>query len=91
MLAVYLIRHANNPILVEAQEALKSGGMGELVHRAVNIVARNENVGRLGGGPGMALKMWMLETWFYLVILAVIYGAVVGYASMWALKSSLRR
>lgn len=88
MLATYLIRHANNPTLVQAQAEL---GKDTLAHRAVNLVARAGDVGRLGGGPGVALRHWLLETWLYFVALSILYGIVVGYSSCWAIKYSLRR
>ncbi|RCI09332.1 hypothetical protein L249_1415 [Ophiocordyceps polyrhachis-furcata BCC 54312] len=84
MLAVFLIRHA------DVGEASKQGG--GVAKAAVRMLfAREEEVGRLGGGVGAAMKNWILETWFYTVLLAVIYGAVVGYGSCLAVKYSLRR
>jgi len=88
MLATYLIRHANNPILVQAQEDLKSG---KILARAGNLITRAGDLGRLGGGPGIALKNWLLETWLYFVALSILYGIVIGYSSLWAVKYSLRR
>lgn len=31
------------------------------------------------GGAAEAMKLWFLETWFYVILLSVLYGAVVGY------------
>lgn len=88
MLATYLIRHANNPLLIQAQKEVTSGN---LIHRAAELVTRAEDVSRIGGGVGIALKHWLLETWLYFVCLSIIYGAVVGYTSLWMVKYALRR
>ncbi|KAH6962609.1 Sodium/hydrogen exchanger family protein [Ilyonectria sp. MPI-CAGE-AT-0026] len=79
MLAVYLIRHADIPSAAAAAEA---------VHH--NLV-RSEEVGRLGGGVYEALKNWLLETWLYIVLLSVVYGAVVGYGACKAIRFALRK
>ncbi|PFH62592.1 hypothetical protein XA68_12844 [Ophiocordyceps unilateralis] len=82
MLAVFLIRHAD----------LKSEGAVEAAGGAVRMLfAREEEVGRLGGGVGVAIRNWFLETWLYTVLLSVLYGAVVGYGSCWAIKHALRK
>ncbi|KAH8672418.1 Sodium/hydrogen exchanger family protein [Ilyonectria robusta] len=80
MLAVYLIRHADIPAA--------AGAAAEAVHH--NLV-RSEEVGRLGGGVYEALKNWLLETWLYIVLLSVVYGAVVGYGACKAIRFALRR
>ncbi|KAH7050131.1 plasma membrane antiporter [Macrophomina phaseolina] len=80
MLATFLIRHAATPGSGEAN-TIKEGA----------LVARAEDVGRIGGGVGVALKMWFLETWLYTVLLSIVYGAVVGYASSLALKFAIKR
>lgn len=82
MLAVYLIRHADIPGAGEHLE-------GEEVARM--LMMRSEEVGRLGGGVGEALKNWFVETWLYVVLLSVAYGAVVGYGSAKSIKFALRR
>lgn len=101
MLAVYLIRHADIPGAgehktgaaeggaVEGVAAAVINGTAEVVHRA--IFARNEEVGRLGGGVGMALVNWLTETWLYIVFLSVLYGAVVGYGSCKIVKFALHK
>lgn len=77
MLAVFLIRHADLPGLkTRAEEAGASHG---------------EGVGRLGGGPGEALKNWFVETWLYTVIMSIAYGAVVGYAACKCIRFALRK
>lgn len=78
MLATFLIRHAAVP------RSGKANSGGEMIEHV-------ERVGRIGGGVGVALKMWFLETWLYTVLLSIIYGALVGYASCLALKLALRR
>lgn len=57
-----------------------------------SLLKRNEEeIGRLGGGTGVALKNWFLETWLYVVIMSVFYGIAVGFASGKAIKFCLRR
>ncbi|KAH6961724.1 Sodium/hydrogen exchanger family protein [Ilyonectria sp. MPI-CAGE-AT-0026] len=80
MLAVYLIRHADIPAA--------AGAAAEAVHH--NLV-RSEEVGRLGGGVYEALKNWLLETWLYIVLLSVVYGAVVGYGACKAIRFALKK
>jgi NhaP-type Na+/H+ or K+/H+ antiporter len=92
MLATYLIRHADVP-------GAGGGHSGEgaaaaaatLSERGLQLVARAGDVGRLGGGVGVALKNWFVETWLYVVLMSVAIGAVVGFASGFALKLALRR
>ncbi|KAK7422964.1 hypothetical protein QQX98_001254 [Neonectria punicea] len=76
MLATYLIRHADIP------------GAGESEHAKM---IRSADVGRLGGGVGEAMKHWVLETWLYVVLLSVVYGAVAGYGSCKAIRFALKR
>ncbi|CAM1504579.1 Fc.00g021700.m01.CDS01 [Cosmosporella sp. VM-42] len=77
MLATYLIRHANVP------------GAGE--ESSHERMIRSAEVGRLGGGPGEAIKQWVIETWFYVVIMSVFYGAIVGYGSCKTIRFALKR
>lgn len=81
MLATFLIRHAAAPGSGEANEAETS----------TSIVKGADDVGRIGGGVSEALKMWVLETWLYTVLLSIAYGAVIGYGSSLAIKFGLRR
>ncbi|KAK2666871.1 Cation/H exchanger [Fusarium oxysporum f. sp. vasinfectum] len=52
--------------------------------------ARAGEVGRLGGGVGVALTEWFVETWLYTIVLSIAYGAVVGYGSCKAVRLALR-
>lgn len=79
MLATFLIRHAAAP------------GSGAANMEETSIISGADDVGRIGGGIGVALKMWVLETWLYTVLLSIAYGAVVGYLSCLAIKFALRR
>ncbi|KAK4033442.1 Cation/H+ exchanger [Parachaetomium inaequale] len=89
MLATYLIRHADIP------GAAAAGGQGEggavLQERGFQLMARAGDVGRLGGGVGIALQNWVVETWLYIVVMSAAIGALVGFASGYALKFALRR
>lgn len=85
MLAVYLIRHAELP---GSEETKAAHGL----ETALRILAiRKEEVGRLGGGVAVAMKNWFLETWLYIVLFSVVYGAVVGYGACKTIKFALRR
>ncbi|KAH7030590.1 Sodium/hydrogen exchanger family-domain-containing protein [Microdochium trichocladiopsis] len=75
MLAIYFMRHSEVP------DTPATGG----------IVARAAEVGRLGGGPLLALQNWVVETLLYVVLLAMVYGAVIGFLSGQGLKFCLRR
>lgn len=87
MLAVYLIRHADVPGVGEQEgETVRS-----VVESAGMLLGRSEKVGRLGGGVGVAMKEWFLETWLYIVFMSVVYGAVVGFAACKGIKFALRR
>lgn len=105
MLAVYLIRHADIPGLsskasnagVETGPAfggsagnipLTSGG---LVVRAEEAASSHATVGRLGGGVGVALGNWFLETWLYVVLMSIVIGALVGFVAGKALRFALRK
>ncbi|KXJ94945.1 Sodium/hydrogen exchanger family-domain-containing protein [Microdochium bolleyi] len=76
MLPIYFMRHSELP-----DTAVVVGAIG----------ARAEQVGRLGGGPLIALKEWIVETLLYVVLLAMVYGAVIGWLSGQGLRFCLRR
>lgn len=76
MLATYLIRHAD----------IDGAGTENHGHEA-----RSEAVGRLGGGPGEAIKQWVIETWLYIVLMSVAYGIVVGFAACKGIRFALKR
>ena len=101
MLAVYLIRHADIPGAgehgSEGAEAATGvvAGVGETVARLLVRAGDSEEaghlVGRLGGGVGVAMKNWFVETWLYIVLMSVVIGAVVGFGAGKALKFALRK
>lgn len=78
MIAVYMMRHA-----YRRSEDDDGSPEGELISA--------EGVGRLGGGIGVALREWVLETWLYIILLSVAYGVVVGYGSCKAISFCLKR
>jgi NhaP-type Na+/H+ or K+/H+ antiporter len=87
MLATYLIRHADIPGAgTHTAEAASSHH-----ERAFPLLARAGDVGRLGGGVGVAMKNWFVETWLYIVIMSVAIGVVVGFAAGKMLKFALRK
>jgi NhaP-type Na+/H+ or K+/H+ antiporter len=55
------------------------------------LEARAEDVGRLGGGVGKALEVWAIETWLYVVLMSIVYGAVCGYGSCKIMKYALKK
>ncbi|KAF5975957.1 Na(+) H(+) antiporter [Fusarium coicis] len=86
MLATYLIQHAENP--PAAAGAVAEGVSG--VDTGHALMARAGEVGRLGGGVGVALANWFVETWLYTIVLSIAYGAVVGYGSCKGIKFALK-
>lgn len=76
LLATYLIRHAP-----EDDVNFKPGV----------LESRSADVGRLGGGAGKAIEVWVVEGWLYFILLGAVVGAVVGIASMVAITYTLRR
>ncbi|KAK8124094.1 Sodium/hydrogen exchanger family protein [Apiospora kogelbergensis] len=76
MLAVYLMRHSE---------------LGADVTSHEGVARRSEEVGRLGGGVGVALGNWVVETWLYIVLMSIAYGAVVGYGCRVMTKFGLRK
>ncbi|CAI4212324.1 unnamed protein product [Parascedosporium putredinis] len=55
------------------------------------LFRRAGEVGRQGGGVGVAIGNWFLETWLYFIILSIIYGAAIGWGARIALKFSMKR
>lgn len=94
LLATYLIRHADlegvkfKPGVEGMVEAMKEG--------AAHLLRRNEEgmaegVGRLGGGITKAMEQWIVEGWLYIIIMSVIIGVIIGWASLIAIRFGLRR
>lgn len=85
LLATYLIRHTP-----EEDVNFKPGveRMGEGAHR---LMARAGDVGRLGGGAGRAVEIWIVEGWLYFILTGAIVGIVCGIGSMYAVNFSLKR
>ncbi|KAK3321896.1 Sodium/hydrogen exchanger family-domain-containing protein [Apodospora peruviana] len=95
MLAVYLIRHADIPGAGHGSSSSSSSEHGDGsfggVAGSIIVPRQEEGVGRLGGGVGVAMGQWFLETWLYIVLMSVAIGVVVGFGSGKALKFALRR
>ncbi|KAF2730780.1 Na(+)/H(+) antiporter 1 [Polyplosphaeria fusca] len=82
LLATFLIRHADDP-------TFKPGASeSNVAHR---LMVRAGDVGRLGGGTGKAMELWLVEGWLYFILLGAVVGGVLGYASLHAVRLSLRR
>lgn len=75
LLATYLIRHAPT----------------DGVDFKPGLEHRSADVGRLGGGTGKAIEVWIVEGWLYFILVGVVVGAVVGIAVMHAVTFTLRR
>ncbi|KAI1840962.1 hypothetical protein JX265_010434 [Neoarthrinium moseri] len=76
MLAVYLMRHSE---------------LGPEVTSHDGLERRSNEVGRLGGGVGVALGNWAVETWLYIVLMSIAYGALVGWGGGKIAKFCLRK
>ncbi|KAH7311573.1 Sodium/hydrogen exchanger family-domain-containing protein [Stachybotrys elegans] len=76
MLALYFMRHSELPDSADTSHAL---------------MKRAGDVGRQGGGPLLALENWVVETLLYIVILAMAYGAFIGFFAGKGLKFCLAR
>ncbi|KAK1486706.1 sodium/hydrogen exchanger family protein [Colletotrichum cuscutae] len=80
MLTTYLIRHA------EGSEVHADGSTLHAVSRT--LLPRAGDVARQGGGVGVALLNWLLETWLYFVLMSIAYGIIMGTLIRLALKYS---
>lgn len=85
MLATYLIRHANGHDHGTSEHGVDAGDSAHA------LMARSGTVGRLGGGPGEAIKEWFIETWLYTILLSVVYGGFIGYVSCKGVRFALKR
>jgi sodium/hydrogen antiporter len=61
------------------------------VEGAVRLLKREEDIGRLGGGVGKAMEVWLVEGWLYIIAMSVVIGIIIGYGSMFAIRFGLRR
>ncbi|KAI1266948.1 Sodium/hydrogen exchanger family-domain-containing protein [Xylariaceae sp. FL1019] len=59
--------------------------------QAETLVERNRGVGPYPSNIGNALGNWAIETLVYIVLLATVYGAVVGFCARIGVEFSLRR
>lgn len=84
-MATYLIRHADlDGVKVKENAA-------EIAHRAVMILKREEDIGRLGGGVPKAIEQWLVEGWLYIILMSIVIGVIVGYVSMFVIKFVLNK
>ena len=86
LLATYLIRHTPEEDVNFKPGVARIAGEG--VHR---MLARAGDVGRLGGGAGQAVEIWIVEGWLYFILLGAVVGAVLGIASMFVVSFTLKR
>lgn len=78
LLATYLIRHAPEEGLMFKPDANR-------------VEPKVPTVGRLGGGAGEAVEVWIVEGWLYFILTGVAAGAVIGTITMFAVNFALRR
>lgn len=62
-----------------------------LLEETTNLVERGRGVGPDTRDVGIALGNWVIETLIYIVLLATVYGAVVGYCAKIGVRFSLSR
>ncbi|CAO2650801.1 Nn.00g090980.m01.CDS01 [Neocucurbitaria sp. VM-36] len=86
LLATYLIRHAPEEDINFKPDAARV--VGESAHR---LMTRAGDVGRLGGGAGQAVEIWIVEGWLYFILTGAVVGAVCGIISMYAVNFSLKK
>ncbi|OTA65823.1 Na(+)/H(+) antiporter 1 [Hypoxylon sp. EC38] len=60
-------------------------------NREQTLVERGRGVGDDTRDIGIALGNWVIETLIYIVLLAIVYGAVVGYCARMGVRFSLSR
>ncbi|KAI6088278.1 Na(+)/H(+) antiporter 1 [Hypoxylon rubiginosum] len=78
MLAVNLLRLTEN-----RRETITDGTQ--------NLVERGRGIGEDTRDVGIALGNWAIETLIYIVLLAIVYGVVVGYCARVGVRFSLSR
>ncbi|KAL7620058.1 hypothetical protein AAE478_010607 [Parahypoxylon ruwenzoriense] len=60
-------------------------------NRRETLVERSRGVGNDTKDVGIALGNWIIETLLYIVVLAIVYGAVTGYCARMGVRFSLFR
>jgi NhaP-type Na+/H+ or K+/H+ antiporter len=86
LLATYLIRHAP-----EEDVNFKPGLARVVTEGASRLMTRAGDVGRLGGGAGKAVEIWIVEGWLYFIFTGAAVGAVLGIVSMYVVNFSLKK
>lgn len=86
LLATYLIRHTP-----EEDVNFKPGVARIAADGAHRLMARAGDVGRLGGGAGQAVEIWIVEGWLYFILTGAVVGAVCGIMSMYAVNFALKK
>ncbi|KAI8691907.1 Na-H-Exchanger domain-containing protein [Fusarium sp. Ph1] len=79
------------PFLMLAVYIMRCTGGGRVEERANHTEVLLSRTKESDMGIGVALKDWLLETWLYMMILSVVYGAVVGYLSRKSIGFCLKR
>lgn len=86
LLATYLIRHAPE------EDVNFKPDIARIVNsRSLPLLTRAADVGRLGGGAGQAVEIWIVEGWLYFILTGAVVGAVCGIASMYAISFALKK
>jgi NhaP-type Na+/H+ or K+/H+ antiporter len=79
------------PFLMLAVYIMRCTGGGRVEERANDTEVLLSRTKESDMGIGLALKDWFLETWLYMMILSVVYGAVVGYLARKSINFCLKR
>jgi hypothetical protein len=86
LLATYLIRHTP-----EEDVNFKPGVARIAAEGAHRMMARAGDVGRLGGGAGKAVEIWIVEGWLYFIFTGAAVGTVVGVISLYVVNYVLKK
>ncbi|KAH4043742.1 hypothetical protein HBH49_225740 [Parastagonospora nodorum] len=86
LLATYLIRHAPEEDVNFKPEAARV-----VMEGVSRLMTRAGDVGRLGGGAGKAVEIWIVEGWLYFIFTGAAVGAVIGVISMYVVNYVLKK
>lgn len=87
MLAVYMMRYAE----VTGETRDQQGTAVETEVLAGLIISPDDVSGKVGESLGDVMKDWVVESWVYMILLGIVYGAVVGFCAGKVIKFALHR
>lgn len=79
-------RYVARPLreIISAEAGANDGFASPFLMLGVSLILQS-------GDSTAALRLWVVETWLYIVLLAIVYGAVVGFCARKAVELSLTR